>query len=468
MGKIRVVSLGWREDELTLGAVKDLRAAGRIILRTGRCGAAAWLTAERISFETFDALYDETDDFDELISRVVERLSDAAREGDVLYGVNDPGDQTAAGLLAALPDQVELAGGVSEGGALGAFAAGSFRQISAIESDSFQPDASVATLVREIDQPVLAGEIKLKLMEAYPEEMPVIVSLPDGALRRIPLCELDRLEAYDHRVCALIPAVNDLTQLSRYSFADLCRLMRRLRAFDGCPWDIEQTHQSLRTTMVEEAWEVVDAIDRDDTDALYDELGDVLLQVAFHAEIGRQFGEFDMSDVTTAICRKMIARHPHIFGAESCATSEETGALWEKIKMKEKGLQSQAQALESVARGLPALMRAAKIQKKAAGFGADVFGAPCERLARRLEKGVRDEKDAGEMLFDAVSCAVRCGVDPELALSKQTDRFTERFARLEKSLKADGKRLDSLDSDGPDYQDGFFRLKALDEGGAAR
>ena len=216
MGRIDVLALGWQEDDMTLGAVKRLRAAERIILRTERCGAADYLRREGIEFETFDALYDLSDDFDELAERVAEALHEAAQAGDVLYGVNDPGDQTAAVLMRLYPDAVSMSGGVSEGSTLQIYAGGSFRQVGAL--DDFTPDASAATLVREIDTPILAGELKLRLSEVYPDETMIVMLMADGKTRRVPLWEMDRQKNYGHTCCALIPAVDDLTQKSRFSF----------------------------------------------------------------------------------------------------------------------------------------------------------------------------------------------------------------------------------------------------------
>ena len=443
MGTICVAVLGWTEDDLTLGAVNLLRAARRIILRTGRCGAASWLTAQGIPFSTFDALYDAADDFDALTESIVSALLKEACEGDLLYGVNDPGDATCAALLAAAEERVELLGGVSEGSALSAFAGGSFVQLSAIDSAGFRPDASQAALVREIDSAILAGEVKLRLMEAYPEEWPVIVSLPDGALRRIPLCELDRLEGYDHRVCALVPAVGALTDRERFSFDDLQRVMERLRAFDGCPWDREQTHESLRRYLIEEAYEVADAVDTSDMDALCDELGDVLLQVVFHAQIAREYGEFDISDVTTAICRKMIARHPHVFGSAHIETADDTVGLWERLKLKERSYETKAQALEGIARNLPALMRAAKAAGKAAGFGAPVDEDMRARYPM-LPEDFETEEAAGDFLMAAARRVYACGMEPELALSKAADRLTARFSRMERRAREEGCSLEQL------------------------
>ena len=439
MGRICVTPLGWAEDEITLGAVKKLKAARRIILRTARCGAADWLTAQGIPFDSFDDLYDQADDFDELTGRVVSSLLREAEAGDVLYGVNDPGDVSCQALLEAAPDQVELSAGVVEGSALAAFAGGSYTQVNAADCGSFQPDASRATLVREIDGVILAGEVKLKLMEAYPEEWEIVVLTGNGALRRIPLCELDWLEDFDHRACAMVPAVNDFTRKERFTFGDLNRIMRRLRAFDGCPWDREQTHQSLRNYLIEEAYEVADAVDSGDMDALCEELGDVLLEAVFHAEIAREHAEFEMSDVTTAICRKMIERHPHVFGNERRGTSEDIDGLWEEIKMREKSLESKAQALQGMARSLPALMRAAKALRK-----ASTFGLPADEALEALAEPKDGETRAGDELLRAVRRAQLSCPEPELALSKAVDRFTARFARMEKAVKESGRTLETL------------------------
>lgn len=147
--------------------------------------------------------------------------------------------------------------------------------------------------------------------------------------------------------------------------------MEILRGDNGCPWDREQTHESLCRYLIEEAWEAVGAVNEDDPDHLADELGDVLLQIVFHASIGRTFGTFNINDVTSYICRKMIYRHAHIFGQIHCDTAEQVSASWEQLKKKEKGLQSQSDVLKDVSKGLPALMRAGKVQKKAKQVGFD-------------------------------------------------------------------------------------------------
>ena len=229
---------------------------------------------------------------------------------------------------------------------------------------------------------------------------------------------------------------------SSYDLYDLEKLIALLRHPGGCPWDAEQTHESLRRNMLEEAYEAVEAIDEGDPDHLREELGDVLTQVVFHAGIEQDEGRFCLDDVADAVCRKLIFRHPHVFGSEDIRTSDGVLAMWDEIKKVEKKQDSVTDTLHSVARSLPALWRAEKLQKKAAKAvdapPMDVWDA-MDILADRmigLSDAVSGEKDAeqafGDVLFSLVNTARLAGIDPELALTGSSDRFTERFAEMER------------------------------------
>jgi len=428
MKQIQIIGIGWYEDDLTLGAVRALRAAEKIVLKTGRCGCSEWLKSEGILFDTLDALYEQCEDFDELTEEAAKAVISAAQESRVAYCVNDLSDKTCALICEAAQEKVELIAGVSEGNALLPFAGDDVRIVSAADADRFEADARVATLVRELDNPMLASDIKLKLSERYPEEMDILICDAGGKITKIPLCDLDRMETYDHRVCALIPAVRELDRLERFDVKHLEEIMRRLRDFDGCPWDREQTHESLKRYLVEEAYEAVDAIDRDDPDDLYDELGDVLLQVVFHADIARQYGEFELSDVTTAICRKMIRRHPHVFSTAQADNPDEVSLLWDEIKKKEKAQRTGTDALKDVAGSMPALMRAAKVCKRACKQGAE---APDASKAWTDWTKNSDGKALGRLLFALAGEANRMGLEAELSLNGETDRFIQKFAAAE-------------------------------------
>lgn len=233
---------------------------------------------------------------------------------------------------------------------------------------------------------------------------------------------------------------------ARYGVDDLRRIVHLLRSPDGCPWDGVQTHQSLRRQLLEEAWEVVDAIDRGDAAALREELGDVLLQVVFHADIEADAGRFDLDDVADGICRKMISRHPHVFGDGEAAS-------WEELKRREKGQRTTAQAMDEVARSLPGLWRAEKIQGKAADAGfdwPDISGAlaKLDEEVRELHEAVKTgcgvEEELGDVLFAAVKTARFAGVDPERAIAATCEKFIRRFRAVEEGAAAQGRAVQDL------------------------
>ena len=243
----------------------------------------------------------------------------------------------------------------------------------------------------------------------------------------------------------------DFQYASHYTVDDLRRIMEALRAPDGCPWDRTQTHQSIRTNMLEEAYEAADAIDRGDMDNLKEELGDVLLQVVFHAQMAREAGRFTFDDVVDGVCRKLIFRHPHVFGEQTAGDAEGALSVWDAQKRREKGQRTTADAMDSVARAMPALMRAEKLQGKAAKAGFDwpdigpALDKVSEELAelrRAVEKHSNVEEELGDLLFAAAKAGRFAGVDPEHALQLACDKFIRRFRRVE--ALAD-KPLDQLD-----------------------
>ncbi|NLG23760.1 MAG: MazG family protein [Clostridiales bacterium] len=430
MNRIWVVGVGWTEDALTLGAIRRLREANRVLLRTERLGCAQWLRREGIAYEALDGLYAAAEDFDALNDAAAAAVLDAG--GGVVYAVADLADQSVFRLVAQAADRLAFVPGPAAEGQLAAFSGGDMRMLSASNIGSLEPDAEVATLVTEIDSRVLASEVKLRLMDAYPDESAVLLLNEEGAPTAIRLCELDRQARYGHRVSALIPAISELTRMERYGFRQLNRIMRILRAPDGCPWDREQTHASIAANAVEEAYEVVDAIERGDVQDLCEELGDLLLQVTLHAEIARQHGEFGLSDITTGVCAKLIGRHPHIFAGARADTADQVLTMWQQVKKKEKRQTTDAEAMRAIAKSLPAAMRAQKALKRAeaCGLPAQFPNAPD---AARLREG--DEEGAGELLLWAVDVARRAGVQPELALSSAIDRLIDQFERAEQGHK---------------------------------
>ena len=241
-----------------------------------------------------------------------------------------------------------------------------------------------------------------------------------------------------------------------YSLQDLIEILRILRAPSGCPWDRAQTHLSDRRNFLEEAYEAAEAFDRDDPALMCEELGDMLMQVLFNIHIEEDAGRFTTDDVTDHICKKLIFRHPHVFGTAAADTSEEVLVNWEALKRQEKGQQTTADAMDAVARSLPALWRADKLQSKAAKAGfefADVSGAldkldeEMRELREAVERGTNFSEELGDVLFAAVKAGRFLNVDPEDALNATCEKFIARFRRVEEACASRGAELSSLPLD---------------------
>ena len=250
----------------------------------------------------------------------------------------------------------------------------------------------------------------------------------------------------------------ELIKKTNYTFEDLCAIMRLLRSDGGCPWDREQTHESIRKNLIEETYEVVEAIDNRDAALMREELGDLMLQVVFHARISEEEGRFDIGDVCDEICRKLIVRHPHIFGDVSAETSDQVLDNWDAIKRSTKKQKSSTQAMESVSKALPSLMRAYKLGEKAAKTGFD-FSCPAQASdgvreeldelneAMALDKIEETQEELGDLLFAVVNLARKLKIDPEEALYRASDKFVARFAHMESAASAAGKMLSDYDPD---------------------
>ncbi len=418
------------------------RRASRVILQT-KIGHTLENTA--IAYESLDGLYETASDFDELSGLACEKLL----SGDTLFIVL--GDICRNTIAAAAVKRAREAGGtvsVIPDGApalCAAFAAGAAdgtNGVLSMSASSFTQvwDTSAVVVIDEIDTRLKASEIKLQLSRVYDDEHKVFLTdIRSLKGKIIPLCMLDAEPSYGYYTSVVVLSC-PLELRKRFTFADLVAVMERLRSRNGCPWDKEQTHESLKRYLVEESYEVLEAIDHKDMDALYDELGDVLLQVVFHARIAQQQGEFDISDVTTAICSKMISRHTHIFGNAVANSPDEVINNWEKIKKGEKGQQTQTEVLQGVPKSMPALMRSGKVQHKAAHVGFDftdvsqAFDKLFEEIeeVRQSSEGSARAEECGDLLFSAVNVVRLLGVEPETALQKATDKFIARFAVVEK------------------------------------
>ena len=306
----------------------------------------------------------------------------------------------------------------------------------------------IPLVIDGIDRSNVAA-VKSKLCDVYGEVK--LTAEKDGADVALSIDELGGDEDV-----IVVPSV-PLVECKRFDFSDLEQIMHRLRADDGCEWDRAQTHESIRINLIEEAYELVDAIDQKDVAAMKEECGDVLMQAVFHAEIAQKAGEFDYMDMVSGLCRKLIDRHTHIFGSNHASNADEALVFWEAAKKKEKHYASASDQMDRVPKNLPALLYAEKIQKyaKKVGFDWDDVEGAYQKIAEetaelksadaehRLEEG-------GDLLFAVVNALRFYKVEPELALREANKKFMRRFAAVESEVKASGREmtdctLDELD-----------------------
>ena len=432
MQKITVVSLGpGPRKQLTLGALETLKSAKRVILRTGEVEAARYLAKQGVAFETLDGLHEQCEDFDAFIEASVQKIAKAAARVRVVYGVLDAlSDETAAALRRRYPDQVILGGGSGIAQPLLQAAAAQLPLRVAPATGLTVPETQDALPVVEMNTRMLAGECKLKLASWYGDDTEVLFFPPaekeERAFVRMPLCEIDRQPRYDHTAAVFLPGV-PLRERPRNDLWDLAEVLRILRGPGGCPWDAAQTHRTLSRYLIEEAYEVSEAVDREDWEHVADELGDVLLQVFFQADIGAQYGTFELSDVTTAICHKMIERHPHVFGTGRLDTAEQVADAWEKLKQRQRGNATASAVLRDVSPSLPGLLRAEKMLKKMESLGLDESLIPADSPASGILQCVRQMRSRGLCAEEETQILLRRWI-AQVEESEKNGKISEKAA----------------------------------------
>ena len=462
---IKIVGLGPGAPEaLTIGDEEALQSSENLYFRTEKHPTVDYLRKRLEGFNTCDNYYEEGSSFDEVYLNIANNLVQKYKEsGELVYAV--PGHPLVAersvlnlinlckennieykilpavSFIDAMMDRLQI--DPIEG----------LKIIDAFDVKNQVLDKRIGTIITQVYNPLIASEVKLELLEYYNDETEIYYVRAAGiegqeSIRKIPLYELDMQEDIDYLTSVYIP--KDLN--NKKDIYDFINTVEVLRGDNGCPWDIEQTHESIKNQLIEECYEVVDAIENDDIDSMIEELGDVLLHIVFHAVIGKEDGYFNMSDIIESINTKMIYRHPHVFGEEKLDSSEKVIDQWEQLKTKEKEFKSLTEEMEKVARSLPSLIRAHKIQKKAAKVGFDfenvdeVVEKIKEEINEVLEvyKSNNKEKitsEIGDLLFACVNLSRFLKVDEEEALNSSTNKFIKRFSFIEKNYEKLGKKL---------------------------
>lgn len=454
---IKTVALGCEKGQLTLKGAEVIDKAKKVYVKTSLTDTYEYFKEKNIEVKSLDFIYEQSGNFDDLDKAIAdfllqeEKLFCSENSKDyIVYCVNGSGfdDRSVAELLERC--DVEIIPSVSRGIVSGRPAMG-HTTISAYELMSlkgFNYDTRLALSITDIDNEFVAGEVKLILQNILGDEEEIYFNR-----QKIMVYELDRQKGYDYSTTVYVP-VKELTKKQRFNFIDLYLIMRILRGENGCQWDKVQTHESIRENAVEEAYELVEAINNQDIDNMIEESGDLFLQSIFHCVIGEDTGEFDVEDSLTGICRKLIDRHTHIFGDVVANNAEEALKAWDNAKSKEKKYKSQSDKMTHIAKALPSLMRAQKVQKAAAkgGFEFDTFEGVCDKIKEEYKEFIEAQNDelegeGGDLIFACVNALRWKGVDSEIALSKTIDKFVRRFTYVEEKCGGDtkGKSLAELD-----------------------
>jgi tetrapyrrole methylase family protein/MazG family protein len=468
---ITVVGLGVNAGDLTKQGESAILAAARagkpIVCRTAKAKSYENLAMLGVAHTSLDHVYESSRSFNSLnknLANAVHALGDGA-----VYCVDGAASEdNSVKLLKKKRGGVQIINGVSKISDFASrvnFFGCSYTAVSAYELSDRAKEGGLKSplIIYDVDDRFLASDIKLLLSDLFGEEA-VIQYLHGTKCKKIPLYDLDRQRTYDYTCAVAIDGV-ELLQKKRFCLEDLYEIVCRLRAPGGCPWDRAQTPDSIKMNVVEEAYELVDAVDSGDDDKVLEETGDVFLQAIFFAAMKAECGSFTLTDALSGICEKLISRHTHIFGKDKATDAESALSVWDKNKKKEKHHESFADAVNDVPRAFPAALRAQKVGKRASKSGLDFASveeavgclqAEIEEFlaARKSGNAGEMEKELGDVLFSAVNVGRLAGADCEKALKESTDRFAKRFTVAEKLALKDGKDVTKLNAK---EWDGYYR-----------
>lgn len=463
MNQLTIIGLGAAElDQLQIGVYKKIKTANKLFVRTLDHPVLKDLEKEGVLLESFDAVYEKHDTFQPVYEEIANRLIEEAKQEDVIYAV--PGHPLVAEQTVQLLIDAERQGHIHlkiEGGQ--SFLDPIFNALKIDPIDGFQlldgtnfsmHDVNMRQhiLIAQVYDAFSASEVKLNLMEKYRDDYPVTIVTAAGStqesLRTVPLYELDQSVEIDNLTTLYVPPVTSDEEALK-DWTTFRQIIATLRGPNGCPWDQKQTHESLKKYFLEEVHEFLAAVDAEDDFAMVEELGDVLLQVFLHAQIGEDNGYFNLEEVLASISEKMIRRHPHVFGDVAVEDADEVVANWEEIKRKEKG-----NPVESILKGeyrpTSSLQTSYNYQKKAASVGfdwpdsegaLDKFTEEWQEFRQEIENGTTASRldEFGDVLFTLTNIARFYKISPEEAMVHANGKFARRFAFIEEKVKKSGK-----------------------------
>lgn len=457
---ITLIGLGIKEGDLTKSAERALKNADEIIARTSHTQSYANLNGYAV--RTLDGVFESSRSFDTLNKNLAKEVLEAGKKSNVCYCVDGAvSEDEACKIILSKCKNVTVYEGVSRVSAIKNTAKLTRSNVTAVSAYDIRNLKSCrAAVVYDIDDGYAASEVKIVLTDLFGEE--TVCSFVRGdTVKKIAVYEIDRQKNYD-MTCAVAIEEGEFLKKGRYDFSDLIHMIALLRAPGGCPWDRVQTNESIKGNAIEEAYELVDAIERGDDEGVLEETGDVLLQAAFHALIKNEQGVFNSTDAITGVVKKLIFRHSHIFGGDKAASESEALGVWDKNKAVEKNQTTFGESVMAVPKNMPACMRAQKVGKRAGKSGMDFLSpvSASEKLWEEVKEMVEAMQagdgdatfaEAGDVLFAAVNTCRLAGVNCEEALAAATDKFSKRFVECEKLIIADGKDMTDLDEMELDY-----------------
>ena len=447
-------------EQLTLGNYRRILSASKLFVRTSQHPCVQELLNEGVSIESFDEIYATEPSFEAVYERIIEHLRSELQKGsEIIYAV--PGHPMVAEKTIQLIEgnlakeyKVVIHPAMSFVDEL--FRVLKFDPIEGVLIRNYDALRDVGLtgqewlIIPQVYNKLIASEVKLDLMMSYPDEASVYVTKALGT----PLEQVDKLLLYemdhgtfDHLTTVVLPPNSEVV-----SFSKLAKVMATLRSEGGCAWDLEQTHESLKPYLIEESYEVIEAIEKQDMYNLCEELGDLLLQVVFHTRVASEASEFGLQDVLRGVTQKLIRRHPHVFEGETAETANDVIQTWDRIKLEEKLDNNEVDYFKDP-KGLPALMWASKTQTRVAKVGFDwqeiegPWGKVQEEL-QELESAIRDgvgiREELGDLLFSIVNLSRFCKLDAEEVLRDTIHKFQKRFLKMIELSQQEGNVFEKL------------------------
>lgn len=449
--QLTIIGLGVNKGDISFNAVEVLKRTKQVFLRTENTASAKILRDLGVSYQTFDYLYEKSRNFDTLTKNICKAISDLLKTGDVCYLVDGAvSEDNSASVLIKKIKNVDVYEGVSKVGyalsTLG-LSGSEYQARSAYSLNDFDK-VSLPLVVYDLDNVILASEWKLKLCSLVGEELKVRLYARNQWFS-LPLYQIDGRDKYDYSTMLVIEKI-PLEHKERFDYDDLCKIVKILRDENGCPWDRAQTRESICNTLIEECYELVDAVHKNSDDKICEETGDVLLQTAFYASFLEDSLVYDKTDILSGICSKLITRNSHVFGGDVAKNPEDALLVWNKNKQTEKQYEDSTSYLDDVPKNFPSALRAEKVVKRAKYCNYPIGDR--KSLTEKLEKIIVDlkEKDLTDdllkrLIFTAIALIKTCDRSAEDLISSATRDFIKEFGLLETAIKNDGKTMKNLD-----------------------